>query len=96
MDLICIDGVFQKTNEILHFPIEGNVYTLRAIKRNFDGSYGLLLNEIVNPKISGNTGYGFRAIFEPNFHPLRFTTLSGDTLSTAMLDKFVLEEVSLN
>ncbi len=79
--VICIDdrnisrGIAQK-------PVEGSVYTIRQLKYNPDGSWGVLLNEVKNPLHtipSPDIGYFIR--LEPNFATRRFSDLEGNDIS---------------
>ena len=76
MEIICVND--QNIDpRIPNKPIKDNIYSIRQWKTNPDMSEGLLLNEIVNPKIVAETSYG-RIVIEPNFSKHRFTTLLGD------------------
>lgn len=89
MELICIDANFSQetVDNVPHLPTEGHIDTVRAVRRNPDGSYGVLLENIVNPIIKVPTEWGFSVLMEPNFHPRRFRNLDNSVLTAEMLDE---------
>ena len=90
MEVICIND--QNIDpRIPNKPIRDNIYSIRQWKTNPDQSEGVLLNEIVNPKIVAETSYG-RIVIEPNFSKHRFTTLSGDELVNTLTTEMVIQD----
>lgn len=78
-EVICINdkGISPK---IANRPKEGEIYTIRQLVRNVDSSWGVLLNEVRNPKHIVVYDYGMTLSLEPNFALYRFTDLLGNTL----------------
>lgn len=76
--LICIDDK-NLSPKIQNKPVEGQIYTLRQLKRNINGTWGVLLNEVHNKPRSVPTDYG-DIWLEPNFATFRFQTLDGISL----------------
>ena len=73
--VVCIDDVFDKTKKFFsiyfkNLPVEGVTYTVRET----DGTYYMLLEEIVNPEHPENI-QGKIVIMESGFHVRRFRHL---------------------
>lgn len=83
MEIICINDKFsaEQIAVIPNRPVEGNIYTWRARRKTREGKIGIMLHEIINPEIPGVAGM----MFEPAFNVKRFTTLSGEVVTMAMV-----------
>lgn len=91
--VICINDQFSPDwlswaleNNIKH-PIEGKVYTIRAIKKHSNGKKGVLLDEIHNPEVDQMGGF-FK--LEPTFDLSRFTTLLGEPIKEELENEVLL------
>lgn len=97
MEVICINTNFPL--EHLQFwkkygvepPQQDSIYNIRDIVINSNGKTGLLLEELVNPKVPINHPLipGEVTMMEPNFYEKRFTTLLGEQISLAEVKQFV-------
>lgn len=90
MDVLCVNGKFSV--DFIEFykkygvivPIQDSIYTIRDVIINFDKGVGLLLEELVNPKVPI-----FHPLLqewiemEPNWDINRFATLSSNPLNIA-------------
>lgn len=82
-DIICIDDNFPQN--VLEFykengvttPVKDKLYTVRNVTKHIIGKTGILLNEIVNPKVPINDSVMGLKHIEPTWNINRFTTLSG-------------------
>lgn len=68
---------------------EDTVYTVRRVQRQHDGKYGLLLREVVNPKVFDQIN---EAVFEPGFSEHRFIF---ENLEERMAEMVAEKQVSL-
>lgn len=84
MEIICIDGHF--SSEQLDFynvhgvivPKKDDLYNIRDVIKNSDGSVGLLLEELINPLIPIRHKILGISKMEPNWNINRFRKLSGE------------------
>lgn len=91
MDIICTNDVFSsdKTSYFkkngIETPTKDSLYTIRNVIVNSNGKTGLLLEEIVNPRIPilHPLFPGEITMIEPNWDIKRFSTLLGDSLNIA-------------
>lgn len=91
MDIICIDGSFSKECLKIYseygvvVPQQDKLYSIRDVIINSNGKTGLLLEELVNPKIPIDHPLfpGEKTMFEPNFDIKRFRTLGGDLVDAS-------------
>lgn len=90
MDVICIDSTF--SSEVLQFyekhgvvtPMKDSLYTIRDVIINSNGKTGLLLEEIVNPKIPINHDLMQSVVmFEPNWDINRFRNLDNSAINVS-------------
>ena len=87
-EIICVDGNF--TPEALRFyaehgvipPEQDKIYNIRAVIINSNGKKGLLLEELVNPKVPFISPALGEVMNEPNWDINRFRTLSGEIVKT--------------
>lgn len=87
-EIICVDGNF--TPEALKFynefgvitPEQDKIYNIRAVIINSNGKTGLLLEELVNPKVPFISPILGQVMNEPNWDINRFRTLSGEIIKT--------------
>lgn len=97
MDVICIDGKFSEDAKKFFvkygvvWPEQEKMYTIRDVIKNTQGETGLLLEELVNPKVPIIHPILGRVMYEPNWHIRRFATLQGDSIS-----KEALADISKN
>lgn len=95
MDLLCINDLF--SIDTLEFyekhgvftPVRDITYTLRDVIINSNGQTGVLLEELVNPKVPFHHPMGFIASAEPNWHISRFSHLNGEIVETMELKQFI-------
>lgn len=91
MELLCVDDKFSA--DILEFyrihgvvtPKERKIYTLRDYIKHTNGSIGILLQEIINPKVPIKHPILGTINMEPTWALRRFCTLDGTTLEESML-----------
>jgi hypothetical protein len=87
MDIICVNSHF--TEDVLQFyakfgvkiPEQDKIYTLRDKRFHSNGKFGVLLEEIVNPKVPIESSLLPDASIEPTFDAKRFTDLLGNDLT---------------
>lgn len=87
-DIICIDGNFK--SDFLDFyekhgvitPKQDKIYTIRAVIINSNGKTGLLLEELVNPKVPFKSPALGDVWNEPNWDINRFRTLNGEIVNS--------------
>lgn len=83
MDIFCKDGKFTKSQLGFYeqygvvVPQEGMIYTVRDVIINSNGENGLLLEELINPKVPIKHPIMGVAHLEPNWRVSRFSSLSG-------------------
>lgn len=95
MEVICVDGnfsleakqVYNKYNVV--WPEQDKIYSIREVVKTTTGETGLLLEEIVNPKIPILHPILGSVEYEPNWHINRFRTLQGDEISREQLSQIV-------
>ncbi len=88
MELLCVNGKF--TAEQLAFyekhgvvtPKEEKIYNPRAVIKHSNGDIGILLEEIINPKVPIKHPILGVAEIEPTWAITRFRNLKGNTLSS--------------
>ena len=86
IEIICIDASF--SSEALKFydefgvvtPEQDKLYTIRDVIINSNGKTGVLLEEIVNPKVPFKHPILGDAWNEPNWDINRFRTLQGESV----------------
>ena len=96
-EIICVNAsfgsdaleVYKKYGVIT--PEQDKLYTIRDVIRNSNGETGLLLEELVNPKIPDVHSVGMIKSMEPNFHHKRFVALDGTELNLME----ILQEIKL-
>lgn len=69
MKLLCINDSFNETQKKLipNRPILGEIYTLREVRKEFNGKDGILLEELKNPfYFYEKIGDFLEASFDPN------------------------------
>jgi len=94
-EVICTDGKFSPQQMELfsrygvQVPVVDQLYTIRdVIKPSGKAGVGVLLEEIVNPKIPlAHPILGGTVMMEVNWLITRFSTLSGDTLTREMIEQ---------
>jgi hypothetical protein len=94
-EVICTDGKFSPQQMELfsrydvEIPMENSFYTIReVIKPSGKVGVGVLLEEIVNPKIPlAHPILGGTVMMEVNWSITRFSTLSRDTLTREMIEQ---------
>jgi hypothetical protein len=87
MDIICINNKFAP--DVLQFyskygvkiPEQDKIYTLRDKRFHSNGKFGILLEEIINPKVPIESSLIPNGSIEPTFHAKRFTDLLGNPLT---------------
>lgn len=99
IDLLCINDSFPA--DYLEFyrlhgvviPKEGNIYSPRAITRNSNGDWEILLVELINPECPIKHPILGVAMKEPawDLHK-RFRNLSGGVISEEMIKELKAEE----
>jgi len=97
--LLCIDGKFNA--DFLAFynlfgiktPEEGRIYTPRAISRNSNGDWEILLNEIVNRTVLIKHPILQTTAKEPAWKISRFTNLDGNPVSKEKIKESIKEEI---
>lgn len=62
-------------------PKKGVTYTVRDAIKHHNGKVGLLLEEIINPKVPINDPLTGDRLAEPTFHIIRFVDLFGNPLN---------------
>lgn len=87
MDIICINDNFE-SEKLIYFkkygvivPKKNKIYTIRKIINHTIGVKGLLLHEIINPKIPANIISIGDVLIEPTWNINRFSTLNGDKIT---------------
>jgi hypothetical protein len=99
MEIICVNGVFSPQQMELFsrygvvVPVEDSIYTIRdVIKPSGKEGVGILLEEIVNPKIPlAHPIMDTVTHHEPNWAIHRFSTLSGEPLSREDIERIKQE-----
>ena len=87
IEIICINNTF--TPDVLQFyskfgvkiPEQDKIYTLRDKRFHTNGKFGVLLEEIINPKVPIESSLLPDAQIEPTFDVKRFTDLLGNPLT---------------
>lgn len=78
-EIICIDDSKPINPDITsHFKqwiVKNKIYTIRKIQQNFEGSWGLLLEEVVNPSYEVKLRGQVLGTAEPGFNLNRFRYL---------------------
>lgn len=99
MDVICTDGNFSEEAKKRYreygvvWPEQDKMYSIREVVKTTTGETGLLLEELVNPKmpilhpILGSIEY------EPNWHIRRFSTLQGDAITKESLKDIIKQSI---
>lgn len=97
--VLCIDDNFPPeyiaefvVAQGVQIPVKGKIYSVRAIKRHFDGNLGVYLDEIRNPQCEIRMN-GITLYVEPGFALRRFTDLLGNPLKEEIQEE---EEVKQN
>lgn len=92
MDVICIAdnfppvvAEFYKQHGVTP-PTKDKIYSVRGVTKHIIGKTGILLNEIVNPKVPINDSVMGLKYIEPTWDIKRFTTLSGLPLKKEEID----------
>jgi hypothetical protein len=69
--VLCINDIFspEAAKKFQTLPIKGRNYLIRKLRNLPNGKIGILLEEIVNPKIEGSIGI----YWEPDFDSERFS-----------------------
>lgn len=97
-DVVCVNDLFtldaRKVYEQYGIvtPREGVYYTIRDIVISRLGT-GLLLEELVNPKLpigEGESGF----MVEPNFGIFRFRNLDNSEITESQIQEFLIEKKS--
>lgn len=87
MDVICVDGKFSEDAKVFYtkhgvvWPEQEKMYTIRDVIKNTNGDTGLLLEELVNPKVPILHPILGSVQYEPNWNVERFRTLQGETIT---------------
>jgi len=102
VEIICVDDTFRidqkeywKKHNVKH-PIKDEIYTIRDVIKHTNGKTGIMLNEIINPKILINhpiLGYSKR---ETTWNIDRFRKLNGDIISKEELENIVSTVVEVD
>lgn len=90
-EVICINSLF--SSDVLEFykehgvstPDRDKIYNVRDVIINSTGETGILLEEIVNPKVPVKHPLFGIASIEPNWHINRFRALDGTELTLSEL-----------
>jgi hypothetical protein len=99
MDVICVDGKFPEdakqfwTKYGVVWPEQGKMYTIRDVIKNTNGDTGLLLEELVNPKVPIKHPILGWVQYEPNWNINRFSTLKGDAIDREALKDIIKNSV---
>lgn len=73
-------------------PVLNKIYSIRdLIKSSVFEKTGVLLNEVVNPKIGITHPILGRVFMEPNFNIERFTDLQGNKLTKEEIQKILVD-----
>lgn len=95
--VICINDAFPPeyiqefvVEQGVQTPIKGKIYSIRAIKRHFNGMMGVYLQEIINPKCKIYMN-GIKLNVEPGFALSRFTDLLGNPLKEEEIEAEEIE-----
>lgn len=95
MDVICVDGHFSEEAKKIYekhgvvWPKQDSLYTIKEVIRTTTGETGLLLEELVNPKIPILHPILGTVLYEPNWHIRRFRTLQGEEITSEMLREVI-------
>ena len=99
MDVICINGEFSEDAKRTYreynvvWPEQDKMYTIREVVRTTTGETGLLLEELVNPKMPILHPVLGKVDYEPNWHISRFATLQGDVLTKEKLKDIIKQSI---
>ena len=95
--VICVDDVFPiEALEVykkygVKTPVIDTIYTIRSMTTHTSGKIGVLLNEIVNPKIEAPHPVLQTVFIEPTWNLERFRTLMGHPPKKAEIQEFIKE-----
>lgn len=98
MDVICIDGQFSEEAKKFYlehgvvWPTQDKMYTIREVVNTTIGETGLLLVELVNPKVPIVHPILGQVSYEPNWNIKRFSTLMGDAITKETLSETIKME----
>jgi len=102
MDVICIDGKFSSEQLEFYsrhgvvFPEQESFYTIRDVIINSNGKTGILLEEIVNPKVPiEHPLLGQVVMMEINWDVKRFRNLDQSELNISEIKKQLADFVKL-
>lgn len=83
-DILCVDANFN-SGQIdfwkahgVKYPEQDKMYTVREVVTHTNGTTGIRLEEIINPKVPVKHSVLGVAEMEPTFRISRFRTLAGD------------------
>lgn len=101
MDVICIDGNFSEEAKKRYrqygvvWPEQDKMYSIREVIKTTTGETGLLLEELVNPKIPILHPILGSVEYEPNWHVRRFSTLQGDAITKETLSEIIKQSIKI-
>lgn len=94
MDIICINSSFSQEqlqfwaiHGVVH-PEQDKMYTIREVIKHSHGETGVLLEEIVNPKIPVKHNILKIIQREPTWNIHRFRMLNGDMINKETVSEF--------
>lgn len=104
MEVLCHNGKFSE--EVLEFfrlnavswPLEDKIYNIREVRREYgkvgsSDNLGVLLEEIINPKVDTYHPVLGTVKIEPSFSIRRFSTLQGDLVTREMISELIKQPV---
>lgn len=106
MEVLCHNGKFSpqvlefyKLNGI-SYPIEGRIYGVREVRREYgkvdnEDNIGILLDEIVNPKVDAYHPVLGTIKIEPSFSIRRFSNLHSDMLTKESLKDIIKQSIKI-
>lgn len=96
--VLCIDAKYEGDVLIfwrqygVQYPQQDRIYTIRDIVKHSTGDVGLLLEEIVNPKVPIKHPILGVSQMEPTFHMRRFTHLDGIELTLEEVREMIRQD----
>lgn len=106
MEVLCHNGKFSpqvlefyKLNGI-SYPTEGKIYGIREVRREYgkvdnEDNVGILLDEILNPKVDTYHPVLGTIKIEPSFSIKRFSTLHGDAITKETLSEIIKQSIKI-
>lgn len=91
-EIICIDNSVSPeiSKDFKEWIVKDKIYNIRKLQQNFDGTWGCLLEEIINPKFEVKLHGQSLGWAEPGFALWRFKYLNGEPLvATVKQEEFI-------